>query len=464
LAAAESVDIVATSIADFDVTIGAGATAALDLQSVALTDADMTVGASSTLVLGTSLGVAGSASNIKVSGRGDLDDTDDTTIGDEFNILGTTVTFDMSGLTVDADNMTITTGATVKATLKTGLGDDTITGSALGDSISSGAGPDTITGGAGSDTINGGTGVDVALYSDVTLATSHSLANLTGVAVNLSAAAITAATLNTAMGTVIGGGAGVAGADLAAGSAGYLTTNAGTSTVTMVRDSLSGVESITGSALADYIVGGTTGGVFVGGAGADSISGGAGADTITGGVGVDSMTGGAAIDLFVLDGGLSIDVVTDFATGVDVIQIDTSAFEIAGAVVAAVTLDMTTGTGTALATGTAAQQAIAGATIIAAGTATEMFNYTASTPANAAALEIALEAGGGLLTTDGTTTLATNDAMPIMYDNGTNIMLAIFRVEAGVGTGIQLANVDVIDILSLTGITTDLATADIVYI
>jgi hypothetical protein len=72
LAAAESVDIVATSIADFDVTVGAGSTAALDLQSIALTDADMTVGASSTLVLGTSLGVAGSASNIKVSGRGDL--------------------------------------------------------------------------------------------------------------------------------------------------------------------------------------------------------------------------------------------------------------------------------------------------------------------------------------------------------------------------------------------------------
>jgi hypothetical protein len=304
LAAAEAVDIVATSIADFNVTVGAGATAALDLQGVALTDADMTVGASSTLVLGTSLGVAGSPSNIKVSGRGDLDDTDDNALGNEFNILGTTVTFDMSGMTTDTDATTITTAASVKATIKTGLGADTVTGSGFGDSITTGAGADTITGGAGADIIIAGTGTDLVSYADVTLATSHSLANLSGIAVNLSATAVTAATVATAMGgtVVIGGGVGVAGGDLAAGSAGYLTTAAANSTATMVRDSISGAESVTGTALADYIAAGATAG------------------TITAGGGVDQIVGGAASDVIVLGDstdGNNYDVITGFATTAD---------------------------------------------------------------------------------------------------------------------------------------------------
>jgi len=307
IAAAESVDIVATSIADFDVTLGAGSVAALDLQGIALTDADMTVGASGNLVLGTSLGVAGSASNIKVSGRGDLDDTDDNAIGNEFNILGTTVTFDMSGLTTDSDNTTITTAATVKATLKTGLGDDTITGSALGDVISSGAGADTVTGGAGADSLTLGTGSDLVSYADVTLATSHSLANLSGVAVNLSTTAITAATVATAMGgtIVLGGGAAAAGADLAAGSAGYLVDAAANSTATMVRDTISGAESVTGSALGDYIVAGAS------------------AATITGGAGVDNITGGAASDVIVLGDstdGSNYDLINGYTTTADDIQ------------------------------------------------------------------------------------------------------------------------------------------------
>jgi hypothetical protein len=326
IAAAEAVDITASSIADLNVTVGAGAIAALDLRSIGLTDADMTVGASSNLVLGTSLGLAGAASNIKISGRGDLDDTDDNAIGNEFNILGTTVTFDMAGLTTDTDNTTITTAATVKATIKTGLGDDVVTGSVGADSITTNAGADTVTGGAGADTLTLGTGTDIVLYSDVTGATSHSLANLSGVAINLSATAVTAATIATAMGggIVIGGGAGVAGADLAAGSAGYLATSAGNSTATMVRDSISGAENVTGSALGDYIVGGATAGIIGGGAGIDVIIGGAGADTITGGAANDTITGGTGADeirhVRTTDGTITV---TDLGT-TDILDLDTA--------------------------------------------------------------------------------------------------------------------------------------------
>jgi Ca2+-binding RTX toxin-like protein len=213
----------------------------------------------------------------------------------------------MSGMTTDTDATTITTAASVKATIKTGLGADTVTGSGFGDSITTGAGADTITGGAGADIIVAGTGTDLVSYADVTLATSHSLANLSGIAVNLSATAVTAATVATAMGgtVVIGGGVGVAGGDLAAGSAGYLTTAAANSTATMVRDSISGAESVTGTALADYIAAGATAG------------------TITAGGGVDQIVGGAASDVIVLGDstdGNNYDVITGFTTAADDIQ------------------------------------------------------------------------------------------------------------------------------------------------
>lgn len=319
-AAGEYIEIDATSVADFDIDLAASSTLGLNLAGVVLTDADATLSTSSVLQLGTSLGAAGAASNLKVSGRGSLDfDDGSTSITDGLavTLAGSSFVFDASGLTVDTGAKNIT-GTAGDDTIKTGLGADSLDGGAGNDIIQGGGGDDVLTGGAGTDAITGGAGSDTVVYSDITAATSHSLANLSGVAVNLSTTAITAATVATAMGgtVVIGGGAAVAGADLGAGSAGYLATSAANSTATMVRDSLTTVESVIGSALNDYIALGAE---------AATVTGGNGADVIVLGTGAASISfAGTTPAAQISEAG---DSITGFTSGTDVIVFELDAFQ-----------------------------------------------------------------------------------------------------------------------------------------
>jgi hypothetical protein len=237
-------------------------------------------------------------------------------------------------------------------------------------------------------------------------------------------------------------------------------------TTSGTMDTVSGIENVTGGAGADYIVGTTGNNTLTGEAGADYISGGAGADTITGGLAADTILLGASdavSDAVVFTSGLTQDAVSNFETGVDKATFDISSLEVNGAVIAGNTHNLIDGDGTDI---TAASSgvilAIAGATTLTQ-TAT-VLNYTAATAANAAALETALEAGGGLITTEGTTGVTAKDAMLAMYDNGTNIMLAIVEFTSTVANNTKIAAVDVADIGSLTGITADLAAGDFDFI
>jgi Ca2+-binding RTX toxin-like protein len=60
-----------------------------------------------------------------------------------------------------------------------------------------------------------------------------------------------------------------------------------------------------------------------GGQGKDAMYGGAGADTLNGGAGNDKMVGGSGADTFIFNKGDEVDQITDFATGVDTLQLDT---------------------------------------------------------------------------------------------------------------------------------------------
>jgi hypothetical protein len=77
----------------------------------------------------------------------------------------------------------------------------------------------------------------------------------------------------------------------------------------------------------DTIFGGAGADIINGGSGDDSLVGGSGADTIVGGLGADVLTGGSGADVFVFAIGDSpanaptIDVITDFAVGVDQIDV-----------------------------------------------------------------------------------------------------------------------------------------------
>jgi len=183
--------------------------------------------------------------------------------------------------------------------------------------------------------------------------------------INLSASAVTAATITTAMATatptapVIGGGSGVAGIDSAAETAAYLATSAATSVVGMVRDTLTTFESVIGSGLRDYIVASSTAGSITGGNGADIIIAGSAVDTIV-------MAAGSSIASTARSAtpGSADGATITFGDGVDVIQGFNSAVDILDLVVATAI----TGNGVAAAaTVTAQNYLLSGAYVVATG-------------------------------------------------------------------------------------------------
>ena len=123
-------------------------------------------------------------------------------------------------------------------------GIENIIGSAFADVLTGDGGPNTLVGGAGADALNGGAGTDTADYSS----------SAAGVTVSLE--------------TGLGSGGDAQG------------------------DTLSSIENIIGSALADTLTG--DGGV-------NTLAGGAGADVLNGGAGNDTLSGGSANDTFMFD-------------------------------------------------------------------------------------------------------------------------------------------------------------------
>jgi hypothetical protein len=235
--------------------------------------------------------------------------------GEAFEVTGAgiatstlTVVLDAGSDTADLSSIDTSDSATTGVVFRVigGTGDDTITSTGSADIIS---------GGAGADTLIDGGGVAIVSYTDAVL---HGVAAaaLSGMAINLSATAITAADIATAMGgtVVIGGGAGVAGAALAAGSAGYLAASAGVSTTTMVRDTVTGFQNVIGSTLADFIVGSAGDDVITGGAGADVLKGGAGDDTFVIGnleTGIALATADKIVDFLAADDSLQLGLAGD---------------------------------------------------------------------------------------------------------------------------------------------------------
>jgi len=97
-----------------------------------------------------------------------------------------------------------------------------------------------------------------------------------------------------------------------------------------------GFENLTGSAFNDTLTGSTAANTLSGLAGNDTLSGGAGADRLIGGLGKDTLTGGTESDTFVFDNvtdsavGTNRDLVTDFAIGIDKIDLSGIGDEVTG--------------------------------------------------------------------------------------------------------------------------------------
>ncbi len=136
-------------------------------------------------------------------------------------------------LTANVENLVLLAGS-----LADGTGNDldnTITGNALANQLDGAGGNDTLIGGLGNDTLIGGTGIDTASYAGAAAGVTVSLA-IVGPQDTI--------------------GAGI--------------------------DSLTGIENLTGSSLADRLTGDSGDNVLTGNGGADILEGGLGNDTLTG--------------------------------------------------------------------------------------------------------------------------------------------------------------------------------------
>ena len=172
-------------------------------------------------------------------------------------------------------------GSALADTLTGDAGDNTLEGGAGDDALAGGGGADLLIGGAGADTLTGGSGDDLMIGG----AGADSFA----------------------------GGAGIDTVNYAASSAGVtITINSVTagSGGDAAGDTMTGVENVIGSALADTLIGD---------AGNNMLEGGAGTDRLDGKAGTDRLTGGAGNDDFILQNAATTysaaDVITDFTTG-----------------------------------------------------------------------------------------------------------------------------------------------------
>ena len=177
-------------------------------------------------------------------------------------------------------------------TIHGGTGDDSVDAGADNDQVFGEAGHDSIYGGTGDDTLDGGDGND---------------------------------TLEGAVGAdVLTGGAGIDTASYA-GSAAAVSVNLGTGALSggdAAGDTLSGIEQVMGSGLADTLTGDADANTLWGMAGDDVLTGGGGGDALKGGAGNDRFVYTALSDSAV--SGLGKDGITDFATGdkIDLSAID----------------------------------------------------------------------------------------------------------------------------------------------
>ncbi|MFD2173097.1 M10 family metallopeptidase C-terminal domain-containing protein [Rhodobacter lacus] len=167
-----------------------------------------------------------------------------------------------------------------------GLGDDSMDGGTGNDFMGGGMGNDSMLGGSGNDTVNGGAGDDVLIGDDG----------------------------NDVMGASFGN-------DLLSGGAGNDALGGGSGRDSIMGDD--GNDTIGGGEGDDSIFGGAGDDFLAGGGRHDLIDGGTGDDVINGGEGNDTLNGGSGADVFVFNAPNAgdVDVILDFAHGVDLIRL-----------------------------------------------------------------------------------------------------------------------------------------------
>jgi Ca2+-binding RTX toxin-like protein len=180
------------------------------------------------------------------------------------------------------------------STISAGAGNDVLKGGTAGERFFGEAGNDSIDGGSGDDVLNGGDGNDILNPS---LGDNDVFGEAGTDTLKLDYSSVSTAITS----------------DIPTNGEGIIS--AGVNFIVY-----EGIEkfNITGTALADNLIGGGGADIFRGGGGNDTIVGGGGNDILNGGSGSDSLTGGGGNDTYIID---AADTITENAgQGTDTIQ------------------------------------------------------------------------------------------------------------------------------------------------
>ncbi|MEO5374344.1 MAG: cadherin-like domain-containing protein, partial [Alphaproteobacteria bacterium] len=275
--------------------------------------------------------LAGSALGDSLTGDGGINTLSGGDGGDVLEGRGGADLID-GGAGIDtASYLSSQTGVTVNLAAGISLGGDAegdtfrdvenLTGSAFGDVLTGDAGDNLMEGRGGADLIDGGTGSDTASYANSGAAVTVDLATGTGRGGDAEGDTLTniESVLGSGLADTLSGSAGAdtlsgaAGNDVLDGGAGAdrLDGGAGADTATYARSSASvAVDLASGSGLGGDAEGDVLSGIEIvtGSAFDDTLMGGAGADTLQGGAGNDLLAGRSGADT--LDGGAGLDTVT----------------------------------------------------------------------------------------------------------------------------------------------------------
>jgi hypothetical protein len=159
--------------------------------------------------------------------------------------------------------------------------------------------------------------------------------------------------------------------------------------------------------------------------------------------------------------------ISDFNPGTNSTAVDL--IQISYGTVAAGGVAYMTGAGNASVGAAAAAviQTVSSSTATTLNSTTNFVNYTASTVANAAAMQAIVQAAGTKFTFGATVSVGTRNVMPIAYYDGSNTHLAILTqvTNAGIDTSTGVGDATITDIALLTGVNnTYLDSTDISWI
>jgi hypothetical protein len=228
---------------------------------------------------------------------------------------------------------------------------------------------------------------------------------------------------------------------ITASGAGTINMDATTSVITTIEQFNAG--STSGTVAVDF-TGATVAITTTLGTGTNSYITGVGGDTIT----LASGGGTDTIQHALTTGGANVTTINNFQKGTDGIQISLAESAVASAIVSGQTIDLVDGNAADCGVAEVVVKEMTGDTTLAAGD--DLMVLVGATFADTSAVETAIETGAYEITT--ATALSNNDALLLLYSDGTDAYLAIAEGTNTPTANLVTAETNVTNLVKLAGV------------